>query len=327
MKSGRTGMTLRAWARCAAFLLIFGIAHGEGAAPSRLHRIDPGSSRGLQEILGAGSGPLPFVSAHRGGAWRDYPENCIATFERTLGSTYAILEIDPRYTRDGAIVVHHDPGLERTTTGKGRLVDATLREVRELWLKDPGGKVTGHRVPTLDEVIEWARGKTILILDQKDVSALDRAKVVTRHRAEGHVMLIVGNFRDVVAVHRFNPDLMMEVFIGTRAKAEEFDSLGVPWRNVIAFVGHEPPTDPAIYDYIRRHGARCIVGTSRNLDRQVLGREGGDIGSLEPAYRALLGRGADLIETDIPVLLGPLLHREVVIRPALRQYFHPPGSG
>lgn len=324
MTSGRMGMTLRAWVRCAAALMAFGVARGEEAAPSNLHRIDPGNSRGLREILGAGSGALPFVSAHRGGAWRDYPENCIATFERTLGSTYAILEIDPRYTRDGAIVVHHDPGLERTTTGKGRLVDATLQEVRELRLKDPEGKVTGHRVPTLDEVIEWARGKTVLILDQKDVSALDRARVVARHRAEGYVMLIVGNFRDVVAVHRSNPDLMMEVFIGTRAKAEEFDSLGVPWRNVIAFVGHEPPTDPALYDYIHRRGARCIVGTSRNLDRQVLGREGADIRSLEPAYRALLGRGADLIETDIPFLLGPMLHREAVLPSALRRYFHPP---
>lgn len=318
------GMTLRAWVRCAAALMAFGVARGEEAAPSNLHRIDPGNSRGLREILGAGSGALPFVSAHRGGAWRDYPENCIATFERTLGSTYAILEIDPRYTRDGAIVVHHDPGLERTTTGKGRLVDATLQEVRELRLKDPEGKVTGHRVPTLDEVIEWARGKTVLILDQKDVSALDRARVVARHRAEGYVMLIVGNFRDVMAVHRSNPDLMMEVFIGTRAKAEEFDSLGVPWRNVIAFVGHEPPTDPALYDYIHRQGARCIVGTSRNLDRQVLGREGADIRSLETAYRALLGRGADLIETDIPLLLGPMLHREAVVPSALRRYFHPP---
>lgn len=326
MKSGRRGMTLRAWARCAAALLAIGVALGEEAVPSKLHRIDPGTSRGLQEILGVGNGPLPVVSAHRGGAWRGYPENCIATFERTLGSTYAILEIDPRYTRDGAIVVHHDPGLERTTTGKGRLVDVTLREVRELRLKDPDGNVTGHRVLTLDEVIGWARGKTILILDQKDVSALDRAKVVTRHRAEGHVMLIVGNFRDVVAVHRLNPDIMMEVFIGTRAKAEEFDSLGVPWRNVIAFVGHEPPTDPAIYDDIHRRGARCIVGTSRNLDRQVLGREGADIRSLEPAYRALLGRGADLIETDIPILLGPMLHRETAVPSALRRYFHPPAG-
>jgi glycerophosphoryl diester phosphodiesterase len=169
--------------------------------------------------------------------------------------------------------------------------------------------VTVYQMPTLDEVIEWARGKTLLVLDQKDIPAAERADIVTRHKAEAYVMLIVSSFNEVVAVHRLNPNIAMEVMIPTLAKAEEFDELGVPWKNVVAFVGHIPPEDKALYDYIHRKGACTMIGTSRNLDRKVIEGEVKGIKQLESEYRAFLNRGADIIETDIPVALGTMLFR------------------
>src|SRR5262245_25744058 len=143
---------------------------GTGAPSVRLHWIDPQSAAGLQQLLRRTAEPLPLVSAHRGGPQRDFPENCLATFENTLRHSFAMLEIDPRMTKDGAIVLHHDATLERTTNGRGRVVDHTLAELKQLRLKDNDGKVTEHQIPTLDEALEWARGKTVLVLDQKDVS-------------------------------------------------------------------------------------------------------------------------------------------------------------
>ena len=113
-------------------------------------------------------------------------------------------------------------------------------------------------------MIEWARGKAILVLDQKDVSAVDRAKIISQHHAESYVMMIVSSFADVQAVHQANPNVMMEVMIPNLAKAEAFDKLGVPWGNVVAFVGHQPPEDRSLYQYIHRRGACCMIGTSRN---------------------------------------------------------------
>jgi glycerophosphoryl diester phosphodiesterase len=164
----------------------------------------------------------------------------------------------------------------------------------------------------------------VLVLDQKDVSAVDRAKIITRHHAEAYVMLIAVNFRDVQAVHQLNPSIAMEVMIPNLAKAQEFDTLGVPWRNVVAFVGHTPPEDVALYDYIHRKGARCMIGTSRNLDRQFITRQITDLKPLEPQYRAFLARGADIIETDIPAPLGQMLYRETAVPAAVRKYFHAP---
>jgi len=63
----------------------------------------------------------------------------------------------------------------------------------------------------------------------------------------------------------------------------------------------------ALYEFIHRQGASCMIGTSRNLDLRVTTRQVPDIKALEPDNRDFLRRGADLMETDIPTLLGPLL--------------------
>jgi glycerophosphoryl diester phosphodiesterase len=164
--------------------------------PSRLHAIDPQTPQGLRELFRYTGESMPLVSAHRGGAQPGFPENCVATFEKTLQHTFAIMEIDPRYTKDGAIVVHHDPTLERTTTGQGRVAERTLQELRELRLKDSEGAVTEFRIPTLDEVLQWARGKTVLVLDQKDVPVEARVRKIEEHRAEAYAMLIVYSYAD-----------------------------------------------------------------------------------------------------------------------------------
>jgi glycerophosphoryl diester phosphodiesterase len=62
--------------------------------------------------------PRPRVFGHRGAAGLA-PENTLPSFALAveLGATY--LELDVHGTRDGEIVVIHDPSLERTTNGEG----------------------------------------------------------------------------------------------------------------------------------------------------------------------------------------------------------------
>jgi glycerophosphoryl diester phosphodiesterase len=296
------------------------VKSGNSASSPSLYRVDAKTPSGLMDLLKHTGEPLPLVSGHRGGAAVGFPENCIATFEHTLQHTFALLEIDPRYAKDGTIVVHHDPSLERTTTGKGLVAEHTLAELKQLRLKDTAGNVTEHQIPTLDEVLEWARGKAILVLDQKDVPVAARLQKIEEHKAEAYAMLIVYSFQDAQACHALNPNVMMEVMIPNRQKFAEFDKLGVPWRNVVAFVGHVPPEDPTLYEAIHGKGACCMIGTSRNLDRQVNSGQVANIKQLESGYRAFLKRGADLIETDIPAQLGPLLYGAIAVPPSRIEY-------
>ncbi len=305
--------------------------HGDDRAPNtesthgenpRVHALAPATPQQLQELFKYTGEPLPLVSAHRGGAQQGLPENCLATFENTVRHTFAALEIDPRSTKDGAIVLHHDARLERTTTGTGRVADHTLDELRALRLKDPSGAVADHRIPTLDEALQWARGKAILVLDQKDVPLAVRVKKIEEHHAESYAMLIVYSFADVQACYALNPNITMEVMIPTRAQFARFEQLGVPWRNVVAFVGHVAQPDREACDLIHSRGAMTIVGTSGTLDRRFLDGDTSDLRTLEPAYRTLLREGVDILETDIPAPLAPILFDGVRPPPSKAQFFH-----
>jgi glycerophosphoryl diester phosphodiesterase len=287
----------------------------------RLNCIKPQTPQDLRELFRYTGESMHLVSAHRGGSKAGFPENCIATFENTLEQTFAIIEIDPRYAKDGTIVVHHDATLDRTTTGRGLLCDATLAELRELRLKDPVGHVTDFRIPTLGEVLEWARGKTVLVIDQKDVPVEERVRKIEEHQAEAFTILIAYSFKDVRKCYGLNKDIMMEVMIPNRAKLREFDETRIPWGNIIAFTGHTQPEDAELFDMIHTKGACCIVGTSRNLDRQLTTETAKGNKDFGWRYRQLLECGVDVIETDLPRRVGGLLYGESNIPPSKASFF------
>ncbi|HEU5118204.1 MAG TPA: glycerophosphodiester phosphodiesterase family protein [Isosphaeraceae bacterium] len=270
------------------------------------HILNVSDAQGIKNFFHYSPDRLPFVSAHRGGPESGFPENCLATFDHTLQHTWAIMEVDPHYTKDGSIVLMHDNTLDRTSTGHGRVSDHTLAEIRRLHLKDPQGNVTPYRIPTLDEALQWAKGKTILILDQKDVSAEARARVIQQHHAESYAMVMCYNFADARACYDLDPDIMMEVFIPDRASIRRFDETGVPWKNVVAFVSHNQPKDPEVFRLIHEKGAMCILGSSRTLDRDF---SEGKIGEpqRDEGYRRLIHQGADIIEADLGIAAGSAL--------------------
>jgi glycerophosphoryl diester phosphodiesterase len=294
-----------------------GVALAQEAArqPSKLFVVDAQTPQGLRELFKPTTDRLPLLSAHRGGAGRGLPENCMATFEATIGHAWSMLEIDLRTSKDGVIVLMHDPTLDRTTNGSGPVKDRTLAELRELRLKDREGNLTGHRIPTLDEAMKWARGKTILALDKKEVPVKEVVRVIVEHRAEAYAMVMAYNIKEISECYALNRDIMMEVMMGAPERFEEFERSGVSWSNVIAFVGHTQTPDADLCRRIREKGASCMAGTSRNIDRQFLD---GRVTTMEPLheeYRAVLSRGVDVIETDIPREVGPLLHRTRPIGP------------
>lgn len=271
------------------------------------YTVDAQTPAGLRELFRPTSERLPLLSAHRGGAAKDLPENCLATYEATLRHAWSMLEIDLRATKDGHIMLMHDPTLDRTSNGTGRIQDRTLAELRELRLKDREGNLTNRRIPTLDEAIAWARGKTILIFDKKEVPVRDAVRKITEHKAESYAMVMAYSAKDITECHAANPDVMMEVMLGTPERFAEFERTGVPWDRIIAFVGHTQTPDVELCRRIRAKGASCMAGTSRNIDRQFLTRRVVTMDPLRADYEAVLAKGVDIIETDIPRELGPLL--------------------
>ncbi len=299
-----------------ALLLAFGsaaLAPAQEAPPStsvaaKPFHLDAQTPQGLRDLFQPTGESLPILSAPRGGAGSGLPENCMATFEATVRHGWSLLEIDLRTTKDGVIVLMHDPTLDRTSNGTGPIKDRTLAELRELRLKDRDGKLTDHRIPTLDEAMRWARGKTILMLDKKEVPVKDVVHAIVQHRAESYAMMLAYNISEAKECHALNPDIMMEAMLGTRERFEEFARSGVRWSNIIAFVGHTGTPDPDLCRQIREKGASTMAGSSRNIDRELLTGRVSTAEPLREKYRALLERGVDVIETDLPRAVAPVLH-------------------
>lgn len=87
---------------------------------------------------------------HRGAKlWE--PENTIRGFLCAVRHGFEFIEFDVRLSKDGIPVVIHDETLNRTTNGRGRVRNFTVRDLK----KFDAGK--GERIPILDEALAFAR--------------------------------------------------------------------------------------------------------------------------------------------------------------------------
>lgn len=108
-----------------------------------------------------------IVASHRGD-WRNFPENSLEAIDNAIKMGVDIVELDVQRTKDGQLILMHDPALDRTTTGKGKIAEVTLDSIRKLKLKNGCNIRTIHKVPTLEEALMHAKGKIMLNLDKAD---------------------------------------------------------------------------------------------------------------------------------------------------------------
>lgn len=98
------------------------------------------------------------IAAHRGGA-QLWPENSRNAFENITRMKVEQVEFDVHPTRDGRLVVIHDPTLDRTTTGSGAVAMHDWAHLARLHLKD----TAAERILLLEEVIEIFRPTPIVL--------------------------------------------------------------------------------------------------------------------------------------------------------------------
>ena len=233
----------------------------------------------------------PLLSAHRGGPSPGFPENCIATFERSLRFAPCLIECDVQKSRDGVMVLMHDRSLDRTTTGKGLVESLSLARLRQLNLVDAGGTVTEYKIPTLSEALRWAKGKAILELDIKGtVTPQEVVRAIKTEDAESHVVTITYDLRTAELYHSLDSNLVLSCSArGTEGVTRLLES-SIPAANLIAFVGvYEPPGE--VYALLHENAICAILGTMGNLDRKA-GSNGIQV------YIELLRNGADILATD-----------------------------
>jgi glycerophosphoryl diester phosphodiesterase len=97
--------------------------------------------------------PSPLLIAHRGESY-DAPENTLAAINLAWQRGARAVEIDGRLTRDGTLIVSHDPDSRRIGGPSRPIRQQTLAELRAL---DAGAwknrRWTGERIPLMGEVL------------------------------------------------------------------------------------------------------------------------------------------------------------------------------
>jgi len=248
----------------------------------------------------------PVISGHRGGAMAAYPENCIPTFKHTLQYVPAMFEIDPHLTKDSGVILLHDATLERITTGEGRLIDHSLAEVEKLQLKDADGAVTPYHFNTLEEAIRWAKGKTILNLDIKDVPPVMKAALVKKYDAFDYVMFTVHSPAEAKFFYDYDRRSRCSAWMMNEEEMKAYEAAGVPWANIaIAYVGPlSKPENKHFYDQLHQRGVLIMVSGAPTYDKEAsVEKRGAD-------YRKILQDGADVIESDRPIEVAEAIKKQ-----------------
>jgi len=201
--------------------------------------------RGINMLVDAAARP---VIAHRG-ASAHAPENTIEAFTTALEHGADAIELDVRVTRDGAVVVIHDPDVDRTTNGRGLVGALSLAELRAL---DAGAGFTtdrgrtfpfrdrGVRISTFDDVLD-AFPRTPLLVEIKEAQAARAAGAVVRRHAAMDRVVLASELDDAMRLIRpeafmtgaSRPDairLLRRACLGLAPGDLPYQALSIPWR-------------------------------------------------------------------------------------------------
>lgn len=122
------------------------------------------------------------IIAHRGASGYVL-ENSRQALELAWRQGADRVEIDVRATRDGKLLVLHDPTLNRTTTGQGPVSRFAWDELSPVRLKN------GEPLLLLEEALDLVQGRIPVYLDVKDRAAVQGVGKLLA----GHEEVIVGS--------------------------------------------------------------------------------------------------------------------------------------
>lgn len=153
----------------------------------------------------------PALIGHRG-APREHPENTLPSFQRALELGADGIELDVHATRDGVVVVHHDP-VPRATSGNAALDGRAIAELSRAELEE--FHVAGReRIPTLEEVMALVDGRADVFVEIK-APAIERAVVdVIRHApAPGRCAIHSFDHRVARAARNIAPEIRTGILL------------------------------------------------------------------------------------------------------------------
>ncbi|WP_160720385.1 glycerophosphodiester phosphodiesterase [Bacillus sp. USDA818B3_A] len=222
----------------------------------------------------------PIKIGHRGAAGY-CPENTFASFHKALLLGVDFLELDVQMTKDGELVVIHDPTVNRTTNGKGKVKDFTLKEIQTL---DAGSwfhpRFSGERIPSFCQFLDEFAGKIGILLEIKNPALYPgiEEKIADELLNRGLInsegpQVIVQSF-DQNSLKRFH-QLVPSVQLGVLLK--KLTGKGISNKEFLSFENYASYVNPKItmvnkklIRRIHQHGFKTFIWTIRKKNEVTL---------------------------------------------------------
>lgn len=204
----------------------------------------------MQQVLRVG---------HRGAAGHA-PENTLAAIQKGIALGVDFVEIDVRRTADGVLVALHDATVDRTTNGKGRVDCLSLQEIKQLNAGD------GEHIPTLEEVLKVAVGKTGLMLELKTRGTARQAAEMVRKAGLSSSVIYASFLHDELEhVRTVDPEASLMTLFGAVPRA----SVARAIQYGASYVGlrYDKATRPLV-DSFHRANVLVFVYTA-NISREI----------------------------------------------------------
>jgi glycerophosphoryl diester phosphodiesterase len=207
----------------------------------------------------------PSVIAHRGASGYEY-ENSRAAFRRAIMLDADGVELDIHATRDGALVVHHDPEIP----GFGPIAQLTTSEARQVRLRN------GEPVPLLAEILElvgerdvWIEVKSLPeVHDERLFRAIDAGPAPHRyaiHSFDHRIVRRLGEARPELA-----RGILLSAYLDDPVSAMRAVGATTLWQEWVQ-------VDPALVSRVHDAGGKLIAWTVNEIgDLERLSRLGVD---------------------------------------------------
>ncbi len=149
----------------------------------------------------------PLIISHRG-ANKYAPQNTIPAFEKAIELGTDGFETDLHITKDGHVVICHNYTIDETSTGKGKIAEMTLDELRRY---DYGSyfskKFEGTQIPTIDDFLSLVEKTDIKILNIEIKPPKEKETAIVRETIRA--VKEHGLF-DKLLISSFSPEILRE---------------------------------------------------------------------------------------------------------------------
>lgn len=148
-----------------------------------------------------------LVIAHRG-ANKYAPQNTMHAFKKAYEIGCDGFETDVHITKDGKIVICHNYTIDETSTGKGKISDMTLDELKGY---DFGSyyskKYEDTQLPTLDEFLSFVETTDISVLNIEIKSPKEKETAIVKETIKA---VKEHDLFDRLLISSFDPRLLIE---------------------------------------------------------------------------------------------------------------------